>query len=385
MFGALAFAGSAQAAHEEMIDSSYKGNISQLTGDKNGIIYFVYSALKVTAVYSLTPPPRGKTIWKPTDISQPTTGAFGGLSVDQEGNLYGAGGGPIGTGSIFELSPPAGGNTMWTQTVLATFDIGDSQVPVGPLLRTADGTIFGITQHFQNVCPPTCGEVFRYVPPSQQNPMGSFTILYAFSGGADGAQPSAGLVRDGSGAIYGVAQLGGMANCSGSNGCGTVFKLAPAAKGQTAWTESTIHTFTNIPDGALPVGPLSIDRYGNIYGATFTGGSDQCRCGIVFELTPPGNGGTVWQETIPYSFNNIAPQSGPSLVDGGSLVGVTPDNVYRLTPPGAQGGNWSYRNLYTLNGSGAPTALLPIPREGMFWSNDAGGKYDHGGVFGLIP
>jgi uncharacterized repeat protein (TIGR03803 family) len=50
---------------------------------------------------------------------------------------------------------------------------------------------------------------------------GKETVLYSFAGGADGAYPSAGLVRDAVGNLYGTTSAGGASDH------GTVFKLAP--------------------------------------------------------------------------------------------------------------------------------------------------------------
>ena len=58
---------------------------------------------------------------------------------------------------------------------------------------------------------------------------GTETVLYSFTGGADGAVPGVSLLRDAGGNLYGAASQGGNPSCSGQfvAGCGTVFKLAP--------------------------------------------------------------------------------------------------------------------------------------------------------------
>jgi uncharacterized repeat protein (TIGR03803 family) len=56
---------------------------------------------------------------------------------------------------------------------------------------------------------------------------GHETLLYNFTGGADGGQPWAGLIRDLAGNLYGTTLGGGDLNCSQGGGCGVVFKLTP--------------------------------------------------------------------------------------------------------------------------------------------------------------
>src|SRR4029077_3162536 len=58
---------------------------------------------------------------------------------------------------------------------------------------------------------------------------GKESVLYSFTGGADGNQPSSGLIADTKGNLYGTTFFGGDANCVLSTsepvGCGTVYKL----------------------------------------------------------------------------------------------------------------------------------------------------------------
>jgi uncharacterized repeat protein (TIGR03803 family) len=106
------------------------------------------------------------------------------------------------------------------------------------------------------------------------------TVLYRFTGGSDGANPIAGLIADNTGALYGTTQGGGTGNA------GTVFKLTPPAKGQTAWTETVLYNFCSQPscsDGLSPQTGLIADERGTLYGTTLSGGSSGA--GTVFKLT----------------------------------------------------------------------------------------------------
>jgi uncharacterized repeat protein (TIGR03803 family) len=53
------------------------------------------------------------------------------------------------------------------------------------------------------------------------SPAGEETVLYSFTGLADGAAPLGGVIRDAAGSLWGTASGGGI----GSNG--VIFKLTP--------------------------------------------------------------------------------------------------------------------------------------------------------------
>jgi len=150
------------------------------------------------------------------------------LLEDSAGNFYGTtksggnsecGGG--GCGVLFEVSPGSGG---WTETVLYTFcsltGCADGEEPLaGPLVMDAAGSLYGTT-YFGGAHDD--GVVFKL------DTAGKETVLHNFTGGADGADPWAGLATDASGNLYGTTQLGGDLKClSKYGGCGVVFKITP--------------------------------------------------------------------------------------------------------------------------------------------------------------
>ncbi len=190
--------------------------------------------------------------------------SFGSLVLDRLGNLYGAAdcGGTSHSGAIFKLSPAG------KETVLYNFTGGnDGAFPIGPLVRGASGNLYGITE---SGGASGQGVVFKL------DPSGKETVLYTFTGGADGAVPTAGLTRDASGNLYGTTLFGG-------TGAGVVFKVSPTG------TETVLHTFTGGADGGNPFGVVLVrDSLGNLYGTAGGGGSTACLfgCGVVFKLTP---------------------------------------------------------------------------------------------------
>ncbi len=121
-------------------------------------------------------------------------------------------------------------------------------------------------------------------------PSGEETVLYSFTGGADGANVYAPLLRRGRD-LYGVTFFGGDITstnplCAGG-GCGVIFRL------DLAGNETVLHAFTGGADGGYPSGGLIGGAEGALYGVAELGGdytsSPICAgsgCGVVFELKP---------------------------------------------------------------------------------------------------
>jgi len=183
---------------------------------------------------------------------------YGGVTLDSKGNLYGtaSSGGTSGAGVVFKLDPS--GN----ETVLYTFTGGpDGGFPYGGLIRDSAGNLYGTTNGGGAA---GAGVVFKI------DTSGNETVLYSFTGGADGGFPLAGPIRDSVGNLYGTTNGGGAA------GAGVVFKI------DTSGNETVLHTFTGGADGAVPFAGVVLGPNGNLYGTTIGGG--ETNVGVVFEI-----------------------------------------------------------------------------------------------------
>ena len=228
---------------------------------------------------------------------------YGNLLSDKKGNLFGIGSnggnttstfcgetaanltGLIGCGTIFKID--AAGNF----TLLHTFKGTDGgPFPDGWLARDHDGNFYGMTGNGGNLsdCGGLgCGVVFR------MEPSGQVKVLYRFTGGADGAETFASVVRDAKGNLYGTTAIGSDLTdspCAEIGGCGVVFRMDPAGH------ETVLYTFKGGADGSIPNANLLLGADGNLYGTAQFGGDASCSvpgvplsgCGVVFKITLPG-------------------------------------------------------------------------------------------------
>ncbi len=303
-----------------------------------------------------------------------TGGSDGGNPVDgfvtgPDGNMFGtaSAGGASGLGVVFELSGKG------KEKVLHSFAGGaDGAAPNGGVIANAKGEFFGTTTAGGA---SGQGTVFRVKGKKE-------AVLYSFAGGADGADPQAGLVIDAAGNLYGTTSAGGAA------GNGTVFELVAPKKKNGAWTETVLYSFGTGTDGATPIGGVTRDAAGNLYGTTSLGGAYDN--GTVFELTP---GGT---EAILHNFQNAGdgatPYAGLISDAAGNLYGAATDggvngggSVFELTP---SGGGWDFSVLASQPGwgiSGTFRALMLDASGNIYGTTHCDGDNSAGTIFELTP
>jgi uncharacterized repeat protein (TIGR03803 family) len=316
------------------------------------------------------------------------------LIFDSAGNLYGTGGSPYDApGSVFELSPGSGGK--WTEKVLYNLD-GPSNAS---LIFDKVGNLYGTIEYGgSSACSLGCGSIFELSPGSNG---WTENILYAFTGGSDGAHPQASLLADSTGSLYTTVSGGANSGCGGNTrGCGAAVKLTPSTGGK--WTLGALYDFPSPHDGSSSQANLISDAAGNLYGTTTYGGTGQCSlgpnggCGTVFELSPTADG--KWKERVLYNFTNsngdgANPIAGLVFDSTGNLYGTTQyggngnyGTVFRLSPN--LKGRWTETVIYAFSGNEGfgPAAGLTFDKEGrLYGTTELGGSGSGGDVFQLVP
>jgi hypothetical protein len=378
----------------------------------------------------------------------------GALVQDSAGNLYGITGRggtintscpsfpavngskvPDGCGLVFKLVAPAAGKTAWTEDILYEFSGADGSSPGGDLVFDKAGNLYGTTATGGENAPACagsktagtytgCGVVYQLAPPRPGKPRWTQTILHRFTN-ADGSQPSAGLVIDAAGHLYGTASNGGgtHAACPVNKkngvpaGCGVAFELTPPKAGKAAWTFDVLHRFTSGADGNDPLAKLVRDSAGYLYGTTAGGGRTPASCaanastgvpagcGTIYRLKPPAAGKTEWTEAVLHRFVGNAGGANPigSLIldKAGDLYGTTYlggtstfgplGTVFKLAPPTAGQIVWPLTVLHDFgtgpaeDGAYPYAGLVMTPAGILVGTTSEGGSQNLGAVYKLTP
>ena len=291
------------------------------------------------------------------------------------GGVYGTTpiGGSAGNGTVFVLKPPVSICQAivcsWTKTTLYNFSGGsDGSRPSGDLLFDNAGNLYGVT---------TGGGAFGKGAVYKLTRSGNTwtqTVLWSFSGGADGDGPSSGLVFDSSGNLFGTTSYGG-------NGWGVVYELSPSGSG---WTQKTLHAFTYYDPN--PFGGVAIDSAGNLFG--FTGANSGP--GTAYELSPSPGG---WVYTLMHTFDPSyeGPFDAPTLDGQGNVCGTSAfaggsGEVFKLTPAG---NGWTFTPLYDFTGGDDGFFIVGgVVRDrngNLYGTSAAGGRQFFGTVWQLTP
>jgi uncharacterized repeat protein (TIGR03803 family) len=250
------------------------------------------------------------------------------LTLDRTGDLYGyIGLGAYGEGAISELSP---GSSGWTLTELYSFcsksSCPDGVDPVAPFSWDSKGNLYGTTYDGGYPYPKCSCGVAFQMTPNGDGTW-TYHVLHRFTHGSDGGFPLGSVTVDASGAVYGTTTHGG------PYGNGNVFKLVQEG---SRWKLSVLYGFPNSDNGFAPGNDLVFDKAGNLYG---TAGSPACNggCGVIFKLSPQKNG--KWNYSVLHRF---------SMTDGDYPNGLTMDDEGHLYGTTRGGGKYGYGVVFEI-------------------------------------
>jgi uncharacterized repeat protein (TIGR03803 family) len=284
-----------------------------------------------------------------------------GVIRDSAGNLYGTTvyGGPANQGVVYKV------DTTGHETVLYSFTGGaDGGWPEAGVIRDSAGNLYGTT---------TSGGALHKGGVYKLDTAGLETVLYSFTGGADGGVPYSGVIRDLAGNLYGTTTAGGTA------GGGVVYKL------DTAGLETVLCAFTST-DGADAFAGVIRDTAGNLYGTSTTRGA--LNNGFVYKLDAAGH------ETVLYSFTGGAdgglPYSGVIRDLAGNLYGTTSAGgtagagvVYKLDTTGLETVLHSFTGK--ADGAGPEAGVIRDPAGNLYGTTEYGGRSSSGVIYKIKP
>ena len=281
--GANPLAGVVQA-----IDGSFYGT-TELGGVSNvGTVFKMTSGGILTVLHS----------FDSTDGANP----YASLVQATDGNFYGTTfyGGAHGYGTIFRMTP---GGVL---TTLHSFDFTHGANPAARLVQATDGQFYGTAVFGGNGLPYGYGTIFKVTAG------GALTTLHRFDF-TDGIEPGGGLIQATDGNFYGTTSAGGADIIDCSEGCGTVFKMAPSGM------LVTLHSF-EFTDGTLPWSGLVQGTDGNFYGTTQGAQGGAINEGTIFEITE----GATLTTLHTFSFTDgSTPEAGLLQATDGTFFGTT--------------------------------------------------------------
>ena len=249
-------------------------------------------------------------------------GSASGYTIGGKGKLYGANGG------VWDLSRDTDG---WSETFLHIFcrtNCRDGENALAPPTFDAAGNLYGTTEfggNFPPNCPGSAGCGVVYQLQDLGGGTWKYRVLHHFAAfHNDGQLPFAGVTLDSKGNVYGTTLYSGTSS-------GTVFGLSPQQNG--SWKETILYNFPNPEkNGGAPVGGVTFDNQGNLYGTASAGGDPVCSCGVVFKMTPQAN--SKWSYTVLHRFKGTDGY-GPGY---NLIFDPTYKHLYGTTVEGGSGG-----------------------------------------------
>ena len=283
------------------------------------------------------------------------------ITITNSGSMYGTtqNGGVNGNGIVWEIT--AAGDYLDLHDFGGTVTNADSSTGQDGIASQSSvtidssGNLYGTAQ---------AGGEFSHGMVWEITADGEYRDLHDFAG-LDGATPQGGVKLDGAGNIYGTTSQGGVNSPDLSSVGGVLWEIT------TAGDFEDLHDFGGTTvnsndlsgaDGAGPIGDLTFDAAGNLYGATL-GGGGAAQTIFIWWAGSMTTGGMVWElsSTRVYSDlhdfgGNLTSPTGATYVDGFyPFDGVTLDtsgNIYGTA-------SWGGANQFA----------------GIVWKIDATGAY----------
>jgi uncharacterized repeat protein (TIGR03803 family) len=354
------------------------------SGGGCGTVFKIDTSNKFSVLYSFC------SVTNCTDGVNPKAG----LILDSSGNLYGttSGGGANGGGTVFKL------DTSGVETVLYSFCsvalCADGSTPLAGVIQDASGNLYGTTYVGGA---NGGGVVFKVDSTGQETVLYNFCSVVKNLACADGQWPEAGLILDAAGNLYSTTMGGGSRHIVNGLGWGTVFKLDSTGHETVLYNFCAAASCT---DGSVPTAGLIQDSAGNLYGTTSGGGANTTADlgaggGTVFKLD------TANHETVLHSFCSAAncsdgesPAGGLIEDSAGNLYGTTVNGgtstssclggscgtVFKIDSTGVQTVIWNFCSIANCTDGEYPWAGLIEDGSGNLYSTTQGGGLTGGGT-----
>jgi uncharacterized repeat protein (TIGR03803 family) len=183
------------------------------------------------------------------------------------------------------------------------------------------------------------------------------------------------------GNLYGTTQQGGSDR---HYSLGTVYRLSPGSQG---WTETVLLTFFSPYNlGGIPLGAVSFDASGRLYGTTSVGGV--LKSGGVFRLS------TGKSQTFMFDGTDGALPHAGVLIDSknGAIYGTTygnnstAGNIFKIDSKGKETVLYAFCQQSGCPDGGRPRGALIADEAGnLYGTTEYGGANDAGVVFEITP
>jgi uncharacterized repeat protein (TIGR03803 family) len=245
-------------------------------------------------------------------------------------------------------------------STVASFNGSTGAHPATGLVMDGNGNLYGTTTNGSSGSAD--GGVFELAHGSSTpTPLASFN-------GTNGNEPSASLVIDSSGNLYGTTFFGGASND------GTLFEVAHGSG-----TLTTLASSFNPLSG--PYEPLLMDSSGNLYSSTqeFYLGGNYVAYGTIFELA---HGSDTITTLATFNATDGAESNGGLVMDSnGNLYGTSGSTVFE--EPSGSGTINTLVSFNGTNGSGSTGGLIRDSNGNLYGVTASGGSSNDGTVFEL--